>query len=70
MISTSPSEIYPWSTVQEVQAKEILPSRVVPPKATTTPWLAPSSVPNTYESSSYSHYVIIMAIPEFYLTVI
>lgn len=38
MISTSPSEVFPWSTVQELQPKEI-PSRMVPPKVSTVSWV-------------------------------
>ncbi|XP_018562449.1 uncharacterized protein LOC108904399 [Anoplophora glabripennis] len=60
MISTSSSEVYPWSTIQqEAVQKEILPDRVTPPKPPTpSSWLpssvAPSSgrIPSTDASST------------------
>lgn len=60
MISTSPSEVYPWSTIQQdAVQKEILPDRVTPPRPPSpSTWLpssvAPSSgkVPSTDASST------------------
>ncbi|KAJ8933765.1 hypothetical protein NQ314_013799 [Rhamnusium bicolor] len=47
MISTSSSEVYPWSTIQhDLAPKEVLPSRVTPPKMlTSSSWLPSSSSP-------------------------
>lgn len=50
MISTSPSEIYPWSTVQEPAPKE-MPSPH-PRQPTSTSWLPSSSVSTDYTPSS------------------
>ncbi|KYB27115.1 hypothetical protein TcasGA2_TC033313 [Tribolium castaneum] len=45
--STSSSEVYPWSTIEDIAPKEILPARVTPPKPPTT-WLPSSSItPNS-----------------------
>lgn len=51
-ISTSPSEVYPWSTIHDVAPKEIQPSRVSPPKVSTISWLPSSSI----SSDSSTHF--------------
>ncbi|XP_044261372.1 uncharacterized protein LOC123009252 [Tribolium madens] len=51
-ISTSSSEVYPWSTIQDIAPKEIPPSRVTPPKpSTTSTWLPSSSMTPNSEAS-------------------
>ncbi|CAH0548548.1 unnamed protein product [Brassicogethes aeneus] len=46
-ISTSPSEVYPWSTVNDIQGKEVAPSRVPPVPSSTHTWL-----PSTMDQST------------------
>lgn len=49
MISTSSSEVYPWSTIQQDTVhKEILPDRVTPPRPPTpSSWLPSSAAPSS-----------------------
>ncbi|KAJ8971677.1 hypothetical protein NQ317_011469 [Molorchus minor] len=45
LISPSPSEVYPWSTIQQEEPRERLPSRVTPPRITPSTWLPASNSP-------------------------